>query len=117
MRTENPTVYSTESGRICPQCGRPQADCTCKKQAARPQGDGIARIFRDAKGRKGKTVTLITGLPLDEEALRKLLSDLKRMCGTGGAVKDGALEIQGDHRDVIFDELKKRGFAVKKAGG
>ena len=86
MRSDNPTVYSTASGRHCPKCGRPLAQCACKKAAPRPAGDGIARVFRDSKGRKGKTVTLITGLALDEAALQKLAGDLKRQCGAGGAV-------------------------------
>jgi len=116
MRNENPTVYSSEHGRHCSKCGRPLTQCTCKT-AAQPQGDGVARIRRETKGRGGKTVTTITGLPLSGEALRTLLSDLKRQCGTGGALKDGIIEIQGDHRDVILAELKKRGLAVKLAGG
>ncbi len=116
MRNENPTVYSSEHGRHCPKCGRPFAQCTCKT-TAQPQGDGVARIRRETKGRGGKTVTTVTGLPLNGEALRTLLSDLKRQCGTGGALKDGIIEIQGDHRDVILAELKKRGFTVKLAGG
>jgi translation initiation factor 1 len=112
----NPTVYSTEKGRICPKCGRPLAECTCKK-VSRPQGDGIVRVQRESKGRKGKTVTLISGLLLGEDALRDLASDLKRLCGAGGAIKEGIIEIQGDHRDTVFDELKKRSYIVKKAGG
>ena len=116
MRSENPTVYSTESGRMCPKCGKPVTGCVCKK-AAQPGGDGVMRVLRDSKGRKGKTVTLVTGAALDEETLRALLSDLKRMCGSGGTIKDGAIEIQGDHREVVYEELKKRRFVVKKAGG
>jgi translation initiation factor 1 len=116
MRNENPTVYSTLTGRICPKCGKPVDTCICKK-TVKPAGDGIIRIFRDSKGRKGKTVTLITGVPLAEEAMRSLHSDLKQKCGSGGAIKDGVLEVQGDHRDLIFTELKKRGFTVKLAGG
>lgn len=117
MRDENPTVYSTSTGRICPKCGKPVDQCICRKTSARPKGDGIIRIFRDSKSRKGKTVTLITGVPLDGQALHDLHSDLKRLCGSGGAIKDGNLEIQGDHRDTVFNELKKRGFQVKLAGG
>jgi len=117
MRGQDPTVYSTESGRICPKCGRPLDHCVCKKQVSRPQGDGIVRIQRDSKSRKGKTVTLITGISLDDEALRSLASELKRLCGSGGAVKEGVIEIQGDHREVLFEEIKKRGFKVKLAGG
>ncbi len=74
------------------------------------------RVGRESKGRKGKTVTLVTGVPLGEEALRELASDLKRLCGSGGSVKDGMIVIQGDHRDLLLGELKKRGFTVKKVG-
>jgi translation initiation factor 1 len=116
MRQEDPTVYSTETGRMCPKCGQPLAACSCKKQAARPDGDGVARIRRESKGRKGKTVTLVSGVALDDEALKDLLSDLKRMLGTGGALKDGVLEIQGDHRQAVFEALKKRGMKLKLAG-
>jgi translation initiation factor 1 len=116
MRNNNPTVYSTESGRICPDCGKPIAECICHKQQ-RLSGDGIIRVQRDSKRRKGKTVTLVSGVPLEDEPLRQLLSDLKRLCGSGGTFKDGIIEIQGDHRDTVFDALKKKGFNVKKAGG
>jgi len=116
MRDENPTVYSTSTGRICPKCGRPLDNCVCKK-SSKPVGDGVVRIFHDVKGRKGKTVTLITGISLSGEGLRSLHSELKHQCGSGGAIKDGVLEIQGDHRNIIFAELKKRGFIVKIAGG
>jgi translation initiation factor 1 len=116
MREENPTVYSTSTGRICPICSKPVDRCVCRKPVE-SKGDGIVRIFRDSKSRKGKTVTVITGISLNGDAVRDLHSDLKRMCGSGGAIKDGNLEIQGDHRDTILLELKKRGFKVKLAGG
>ena len=116
MRTENPTVYSTETGRLCPKCGRPVAECICQKKAILQTGDGSVRVQRESKGRKGKTVSLISGVALNEEALRELASDLKRLCGSGGAVKDGVIVIQGDHRDLLVGELKKRGFSVKKVG-
>ncbi len=116
MRDENPTVYSSEHGRLCPNCGRPIANCICKKAVPTP-GDGVIRVRLDLKARKGKTVTVISGLPLDEDNLRALLTELKRRCGTGGALKEGLLEIQGDHRDVVIAELKKRGLSAKKAGG
>jgi translation initiation factor 1 len=122
MRDEDPTVYSTEKGRLCPKCGRPIAQCVCKngvhpqENATFPR-DGIVRVQRESKGRKGKTVTLISGVPLTGEALRDLLSDLKRLCGSGGTIKNGAIEIQGDHREIIFEALKKSGYNIKKAGG
>jgi len=112
---QDPTVYSTETGRHCPKCGKPLAQCVCKK-AVRPVGDGVVRVARESKGRKGKTVTLISGVALNEAATHDLLSGLKRLCGAGGALKEGVIEIQGDHRDIVVDELKKRGFTVKKAG-
>lgn len=117
MNNDHPTVYSTEWGRVCPKCKRPIADCICLKKTVRPHGDGVVRVQRESKGRKGKTVTLISGIDLAEDPLKELLGDLKRMCGAGGASKDGIIEIQGDHRETIFEELKKRGFNVKKAGG
>ncbi len=128
MRDENPTVYSTEWGRICPKCGKPEAQCVCSKKKDRgrsevvaktnqPPRDGIVRVMRDNKGRKGKTVTLVYGVLLGEEALKTLLSDLKRKVGSGGAVKEGVIEIQGDHRDTLVEELQGRGYKVKKAGG
>lgn len=116
-RSENPTVYSTEVGRVCPDCGRPLANCVCKKKAgARPKGDGVVRVQIESKGRGGKTVTLVTGLDLDEEALKKLAGELKRVCGAGGAIKEGVIEIQGDHRDTLIEALKKQGYKPKRVG-
>lgn len=117
MRNENRTVYSSEWGKMCPRCGKPVADCICKKAPPRPAGDGIVRVSRSSKGRAGKTVTLVSGAPLDDAGLHTLLGDLKRLCGAGGALKDGIIEIQGDHREAIVDTLKKRNFTVKLAGG
>lgn len=109
-------VYSTDSGRLCPECSKPLAACICSKTAI-PEGDGIARVRRESKGRGGKTVTTITGVPLAEAELKELASALKRRCGTGGALKDGVIEIQGDHVQLLLDELVKRGFKAKKSGG
>ncbi len=113
--SENRTVYSTETGRICPQCGQPVANCTCKQNASRPRGDGIVRVRLETKGRRGKAVTTISGLPLDEEGLQNLTTDLKRQCGAGGAVKDWVIEIQGDHCSTLLAALKKLGYTVKRA--
>jgi translation initiation factor 1 len=110
-------VYSSELGRICPACGKPVRGCVCRKKSAVPAGDGIVRVRRESKGRGGKTVTVITGVPLDDEKLKSLASDLKRHCGTGGTLKGGIIEIQGDHRDLVVAELKGRGYTVKLAGG
>ena len=117
-RTPNTSlVYSSELGRICPACGKPVKGCVCRKKAAVPACGGIVRVHRESKGRGGKTVSIVTGIPLDEEKLKALAGELKRRCGTGGTIKDGALEIQGDHRDLLVTELKGRGYTVKLAGG
>ena len=111
------TVYSTEHGKTCPRCGKPPAGCACARQKAAPKSDGIVRIMRQTKGRKGKGVCLITGLPLPAAELEKLAKQLKQRCGAGGAVKDGVVEIQGDHRETLLEELTKQGYRVKLAGG
>ncbi len=109
-------VYSTEFGRACPGCQQPVDDCRCSDDAA-PVGDGIVRVARETKGRGGKVMTLVTGVPLVGAELKTLAKDLKKKCGVGGALKDGVIEIQGDQRDLLVSELTKRGFTVKKAGG
>lgn len=111
------TVYSSERGRICPGCGLSAGACRCKKQAALPKGDGVARVSRSTKGRGGKCVSLVTGLPLEGDELGRLAKQLKQKCGAGGTVKDGEIEIQGDHRTLIVNELKALGYKVKLAGG
>jgi translation initiation factor 1 len=109
-------VYSTEHGRICPSCGRPVADCRCNA-GGKGKGDGIVRVGRETKGRKGKGVTVVTGVPATPAELAELAGDLKRKCGSGGTVRDGVIEIQGDHRDLLVAELARRGFTVKRSGG
>jgi translation initiation factor 1 len=110
-------VYSTKHGKMCPDCGKPIAKCVCRPKESVPKGDGIVRVSRETKGRKGKGVTLISGIPLDRERLRDLAKALKQTCGSGGTVKEGIIEIQGDHRDLLVDALKKKGYAVKRSGG
>jgi translation initiation factor 1 len=111
-------VYSTETGRMCPDCHQPLSDCTCKAAAkARPAGDGNVRVSRESKGRGGKTVTLVRGLPLDADALAALGKQLRAACGSGGTAKDGLLEIQGDHCDRVMAELTKLGHKPKRVGG
>ena len=104
-------VYSTETGKICPSCQKPVAECTCKKKKLKSQTnikyDGIIRIQREVKGRKGKTVTAISGFLIDADELRNLAAQLKRRCGTGGSVKDGIIITQGNHRETLLSELKK----------
>ena len=110
-------VYSTEFGKMCPGCNKPKTTCICRKKQLPPKNDGIVRLMRETKGRKGKGVTLISGVPLDQEGLKKLAKSLKQKCGSGGTLKDGVIEIQGDHRDVLEKELSQRGYKVKRAGG
>lgn len=117
MRANDPTVYSSESGRICPNCGVPKAQCRCKSSPQSPPTDGTIRVFRDSRQRNGKTVTLVSGIALPPEELRELTTSLKRLCGCGGAVKEGVIEIQGDHREKVLAELKSRGYKAKLAGG
>ena len=100
-------VFSTEKGRIKPEKKKPQV----------PKGDGIVRVGRETKGRKGKGMTIITGIPLHPEGLRDLAKKLKQKCGTGGTVKGSTIEIQGDHRDMLVAELQAMGYSVKKSGG
>lgn len=112
-------VYSTEQGRLCPDCGQAVDRCRCKHRAqqASVPGDGIVRIQRQTRGRKGKGVTLVSGLPLVEADLKTLARELKQRCGTGGAIKNGVIEIQGDQREVLRELLQSKGYRVKLSGG
>lgn len=109
-------VYSTDAGRMCPACRQPVAACTCG-QTPVPAGDGIVRVSRETKGRAGKGVTLVKGLALDAAALTALAKQLKAACGSGGTVKDGVIEIQGDHCERVIEWLRRDGRTVKRAGG
>lgn len=102
---------------MCPDCRQPLSGCLCKAAAAKPLGDGNVRVSRETKGRAGKGVTLVKGLPLDAVALAALGKQLRSACGSGGTVKDGTLEIQGDHVERVMELLKSQGFAVKRSGG
>lgn len=111
-------VYSTDKGSVCPNCSRPTTQCSCaadRKGAV--LGDGRVRVRRETKGRAGKTVTAVSGLPLSADQLQKLLSELKRLVGGGGALKDGVIELQGDHCELVMRELIKRGYPAKRSGG
>lgn len=101
---------------MCPQCNRQKTQCSCVRKNAIPK-DGIVRLMRETKGRKGRGVTLINGLSLDPAALKKIAKSLKQKCGSGGSVKNGVIEIQGDHRDTLEKELLSLGYTVKRAGG
>ena len=116
-KTGQRLVYSTDGARLCPQCHRPVADCVCGADRPASAGDGIVRLHRETKGRGGKAVTLVKGLPLAGAELKALAKVLKQKCGVGGAIKDGVIEIQGDQRPVIKAELEKQGYTVKIAGG
>jgi translation initiation factor 1 len=109
-------VYSTDGGRMCPECRRPLAECMCKARAA-PVGDGVVRVSRQTKGRGGKSVTLVKGLALDPVALALLGKQLRTACGSGGTVKDGVIEVQGDHCELVMEALKKHGHDAKRSGG
>ncbi|MGO2498526.1 MAG: stress response translation initiation inhibitor YciH [Vibrio litoralis] len=100
-------VYSTEVGHIKPE----------EEVKQRPKGDGIVRIQRETKGRKGKGVCVVTGLDMNDTELKLMAAELKKVCGCGGSVKDGTIEIQGDNRDKIKTHLEKKGHTVKLAGG
>ncbi|MDN5279888.1 MAG: translation initiation factor 1 [Clostridiales bacterium] len=118
MKAKGGLVYSSEFGRMCPGCSKPIDSCQCKqKQPSSQSKDGIVRVSRETKGRKGSGVTLIKGLSGSEDELKKLTTLLKRKCGAGGALKDGIIEIQGEHRDKLVEELQKLGYKAKKAGG
>lgn len=116
-------VYSTGIGERCPNCQRPVRECVCKKgtpgkaSSDGPSRDGVLRVSRETQGRKGKGVTVISGLGLPAEQLAALATELKKKCGSGGAVASGRIEIQGDHRDKLVQELTQRGFKAKRAGG
>jgi translation initiation factor 1 len=109
-------VYSTGVGRVCPGCGWPARDCRCSEKAAAVEsieGRIVAKLRMEKKGRGGKTVTVVGGLPQHAVFLKELCQELKRACGTGGAVIDGAVELQGDLRARVRESLLKKGFTVK----
>jgi translation initiation factor 1 len=110
-------VYSTGQGKMCPDCHQPIQACGCRKKKAASEGDGIIRVGRETKGRGGKGVTVISGVLLDHEGLKLLTKELKAHCGTGGTLKERVIEIQGDHRETIVAELRKKGWTVKRSGG
>ena len=110
-------VYSTDGGRLCPQCLRQLVKCVCGDARPIATGDGVVRIRRETKGRGGKAVTIITGIPERPESLKTLCKQLKQRCGVGGAVKGDTLEIQGDQRNACQEHLKRMGYQVKLSGG
>ncbi len=126
MPREQRPVYSTDGRNVvdrrparCSDCQRPLSGCICsnRRQKHGAAADGIVRISRDRKQRGGKTVTVVSGLPQQPEQLAEIAGRLKRLCGSGGTVKDGAVEVQGDHRERIAEALRAEGYTVKLAGG
>lgn len=117
INKDSVAVYSTDQGRISPDCCKPTRDCVSSQKRQTTIGDGIVRISLEKKGRKGKGVTLLTGVPVKHAELPGLAKKLKQKCGSGGTVKNGSIEIQGDHRDSLMEEMKKLGYTVKRSGG
>ncbi len=121
MKKNSTRVYSTETGSVCPTCSKRLSTCKCnesnKNTIPSKRGDSKVRVSRESKGRKGSGVSLISGLALSEKELKVLAKKLKQICGSGGAVKNGIIEIQGEHRDKLVVELNKLGFSAVKAGG
>ena len=114
-REKSRLVYSTGIGRICSGCGWPEADCKCSQNAATESVPSriVAKLRMEKKGRGGKTVTVVDNLPNNAAFLKDLCQDLKRVCGTGGTVQDGAIELQGDLRDRVRARLAAKGMMVK----
>ncbi len=110
-------VYSAGIGSLCPNCRRPVRDCVCPKGVPGAAKPASVRVGREIKGRAGKGVTTVTGLPMSPSDIESLATRLKKRCGSGGTVRDGVIEIQGDHRDAIVAELGKLGWPAKKSGG
>jgi translation initiation factor 1 len=110
-------VYSTDAGRMCPDCRQPVSGCVCRQAQTAAPADGVVRVSRSTKGRGGKTVTVVKGLALDALALAQLGKQLRAACGSGGTAKDGVIEVQGDHCELVLQALQKHGYAAKRAGG
>jgi translation initiation factor 1 len=112
-------VYSTGIGTLCPNCRRAVRECVCPKGApgAAKGNIGAIRVGRETQGRAGKGVTTVSGLPLSVADIEALATRLKKRCGSGGTVRDGVIEIQGEHRDTVVAELVKLGWAAKRSGG
>ena len=125
MKTKPSTtlVYSTETGRICPDCSQPVARCHCAANeraltaASSAAADGVLRVQRETAGRGGKCVTVVRGLGLEAPALAAFCKQLKAACGSGGTAKDGVIEVQGDHVATVMAALVKLGYTAKRAGG
>lgn len=119
MKKRTGVVYSTDQGRVCPDCGEPKSACRCQHEQnkAAPEGDGIVRLSRQSKGRAGKPVVIVTGLPCTGDELKSLAKKLKQKCGVGGTIEAGNIVMQGDKRETLKAELERQGYTVKLAGG
>ncbi len=115
--SDDSTVYSTGAGKVCPRCGRPVAQCTCSQEKSAPAGDGVVRVRREVKGRRGKTVTRVSGVPIAMEDLKLLAKKIKQHCGTGGGMDGADLIVQGEQVDKVIALLEKEGYKVKRSGG
>ena len=112
--SDSRSVYQTGKGRVCPTCGWPADDCRCSKAAEEPVPARLACVLRlEKKGRGGKTVTVVAGLPRNAAFLASLASELKRACGTGGTATDETVEVQGDHRERLRPVLSAKGWRVR----
>ncbi len=107
--------YSTQHGELCGICFKPKTQCVCLPVGT--GSDGVVRVGRSTKGRKGAGVTIVTGVPLKGAELKALAKKLKQKCGSGGTLRDGIIEVQGEHQDKIVEILEKRGWDVKRSGG
>lgn len=114
MKRKTGSVYSTDKGRVCPKCGWPKKDCCCSLTAEERVPEKVtARLRIEKAGRKGKTVTVVYGLPRNRAFLKELAGELKKACGSGGKAGEEHVEVQGDHRDALRDLLRKKGWIVK----
>jgi translation initiation factor 1 len=102
---------------LCPKCHQLKSTCTCKNEPTPPSKSTVVRVGRETKGRRGKGVTTVSDLPLDKNGVTELATQLKTRLGTGGTIKDGRIEIQGDHRERIVADLEGMGYRVKRIGG
>ena len=117
-------VWVTGAGQIryCSRCGKPENECRCREErrmgsASNEPRDGFVRLSLDRKQRRGKAVTIIANLPGDLAQLTALAQEFRKLCGAGGSLKDGNIELQGDHRDKVEARLKTLGYKIKRVGG
>lgn len=117
-------VWVTGAGQVryCSRCGKPEGECRCREERRMGSGsaaprDGFVRLSLDRKQRRGKAVTIIANIPGDLAELTALAQEFRKLCGAGGSLKDGNIELQGDHRDKVEARLKALGYKIKRVGG